>query len=259
MDDESFRTVSYRPSTTACSTCGADARQQTLMRGPTGYVWRCLRCNNQTSDSLPFDPRAVPEGKDQMLSAIETLAVYVPILGPIDKELVYETVRPYFKAGWCVRDILHAINYLPTGETHMGQGAAWVRGEDQDRTLRRLQRRLRMWRFSDRFDGEDIMRGPYSATQSAMRQAAEAQHAQAAARAAEWHERAEAAEQARESGAREVARRQAAIAASLARQARRHAEQRELERRAAEATRARSASAVWMAQHASPKQPDRHG
>src|SRR5215212_8427275 len=112
MFDEGERTTEYRPSAYPCPTCGAPPEKQTLARVPTGHAWRCGYCNNETSASLPFDPKAQPDGKEQIYLAIETLAVYVPILQAVDRDLIYRVVRPYFAAGWCVRDVIYALNYL---------------------------------------------------------------------------------------------------------------------------------------------------
>ncbi|GIJ13137.1 hypothetical protein [Micromonospora andamanensis] len=247
MSTDFERASHYRPSAFPCKTCEAPADKQDLVRAPTGYVWRCRRCNSQSSELLPFDPRLAPSGKTEILLAIETLSVYVPILQKIDPDLIYRIVRPYFDAGWCVRDVLYAINYLPNGDTHPGQGAAWVRGEHRDRTLWRMQQRLRTWRFSDKEDGQDIMYGPYTATSSAMEQVAESQKRRATMRTVEWHEQAEAAKQAHHSGAKEVARRQAAIAARLARQRKSVADQMEREQVLRDIKRGRAASSARSA------------
>jgi hypothetical protein len=222
-------TSKNRPSSSPCTTCGAPPAEQVPFRGPTGEAWRCRRCLQETATSLPFPPHIPPSGKPEIDQAVAALAMLVPVLRPIDDDLVYRVVRPYFDAGWCVRDVVYAINYLPDGQTHPGQGAAWVRSEHPERTLWRMQQRLRKWRFADREDGTDIMRGPYTATSLGMRRAADAQQEKAAARHVEWHRRVEAARMAEHSGAKAVARRQAVIAATLARQAKRHAEQRALE------------------------------
>ncbi|WP_157241088.1 hypothetical protein [Catenuloplanes japonicus] len=235
----------FRPSSFPCQQCEASPDDQQLVRAPTGWVWRCRRCHGETSRSLPFDPRTAPDGREQAWAAIDTLAVYVPIIAPIDHELIYEILRPYFLAGWCVRDVIYALNYLPDGVTHPGQGTAWVRGEDPDRTLWRIRQRLRRWRFSEREEGEDVMRGPYSATARAMADLGAGQRERAAARDLEWRERNAVARSADHSGAREVARRHAKIAASLAREAASRANQAELERRAATIARGRVAADIW--------------
>ncbi|GAB7043607.1 MULTISPECIES: hypothetical protein [Catenuloplanes] len=234
----------FRPSSFPCQQCQASPDDQQLVRAPTGWVWRCRRCHAETGRTLPFDPRLAPDGRETAWAAIDTLKIFVPIIAPIENELIYEIVRPYFMAGWCVRDLLHAVNYLPDGTTHPGQGVAWVRGEDRDRTLWRLRQRLRRWRFSDREEGEDVMNGPYSTTARAMAELGAGQRARAVARNLEWQERAAAARSAAHSGAREVARRQAKIAASLAREAASRADAAERERLVADIARGREAAEV---------------
>lgn len=256
MSSDAERVTHYRPSAYPCGSCGASPEEQDLVRGPTGYVWRCSRCNTQTSEVLPFDPKRAPHGRSDIMLAIETLAVYVPILQPIDDELVYRIVRPYFEAGWCVRDVIYAINYLPNGDTHPGQGASWVRGEHWDRTLWRLQHRLRSWRFADKENGQDIMHGPYTAILTAMRQAADSQRQRAVTRANEWREREEVARHAEAGDVRGMARRQAVIAASLARQMRSRAEQKEREIQGLEFERSRAASTVRIEQYRENAGPD---
>lgn len=240
------RSPSYRQSSVSCPKCGAPPEAQVSFRGPTGNAWRCERCHSQTSVDLPFDPRVAPEGREEAYLAIQTLCVFAPIFSSVDTDLIYEIVRPYFVSGWCVRDVIHAINYLPDGETHPGQGAAWVRGEDRDRTLSRLRTRLRKWRWTDRDEGSDVMHGPYTAMVSAMQRNADMQVSRAGAREAEWHLRATAAENAREAGAPEIAKRQAAIAAGMARRARREAEEAEREWFARELERNRSHALDWL-------------
>ncbi|MDP9797482.1 hypothetical protein J2S43_005994 [Catenuloplanes nepalensis] len=234
----------FRPSSFPCQQCQASPDDQQLVRAPTGWVWRCRRCHSETGRTLPFDPRVAPDGRETAWAAIDTLKIFVPIIAPIENDLIYEIVRPYFVAGWCVRDLLHAVNYLPDGTTHPGQGVAWVRGEDRDRTLWRLRQRLRRWRFSDREEGEDVMNGPYSTTARAMADLGAGQRARAVARDLEWQQRAAAARSAAHSGAREVARRQAKIAASLAREAASRADAAERERLVADITRGREAAEV---------------
>ncbi len=178
---------------------------------------------------LPWEPNVAPEGRREGHLAIDTMAIYAPIFAPIDREAIYLVVRPYFAAGWCVRDILHAIDYRPDGTGHRDTGIAWVRGEPHDQTRARLMFRLRMWRWgeADTSDGKDIMTGPYTAMTAAMKARGEALKAEQAARRAVWDREAEHAQTAIDRGASAGARRAAEVAAVLGRQRRAKADARE--------------------------------
>lgn len=187
MDGSQWQqSTTERPNGEFCQTCAASPGDQGLFRGPTGPAWHCKGCHAVTSAVLPFDPKVPPEGRDECYAAIETLTVFVPIMATIDRELIYKIVRPYFNAGWSVRDIVYAMDYTPDGQTYVGQGAAWVRGEGRDRTLYRLQRRLWAWRWADRADGDDIMDGAYTSMTTAMRIRREEIEQHSAIRAVDW-------------------------------------------------------------------------
>lgn len=242
-------TTPGRPRTGACHVCWSPPEHQVAVQTPTGWAWRCTRCNATATTDLPFDPRVPPEGREEAYAAIEAICLLAPIFGSIDRDLIYRIVRPYFNVGWTVRDVVYAINYLPDGQTHPGDGKAWVRGEPRDTTLARLLRRLRTWRWKDiDDDGSDIMKGPDTATVNAMATMARKQQFNAEGRRIAEQLQDESARLARERGASSGARRVAALAVIQARQARRSADELEQKRLAADIARGREASTAWLSQ-----------
>lgn len=213
-----------------CPACGCQW-QRLINEWTTRPAWRCTRCNQMTEIALPFDPVQSPEGHREGLLAIQTLSIYVPVFAKVDHEAVWRILRAYFDRGWCVRDVLHAMNYLPDGRTHSAPGVAWDLHEPTDKTLTRLMFRLRTWRWGDvdHAYGQDIMTGPYTAMKSAMLARGLQQQVHAAERAEQWQREAAVAQAARDRGAPAQARRMAALAAIQARQLRMAANAHEAE------------------------------
>lgn len=256
MTDLSWESLPTEPpSSTPCSKCQASPREQHVFRGPTGPAWRCKRCHALTVMALPFDPRVPPDGRQQSFEALETLAIFAPVMYPIDRELIYDIVRPYFVAGWTVHDIVHAMDNMPDGQPYTAQGFAWIRGEVRDRTLARLQRRLRAWRWADRDKGEDIMAGPHSSMVRTMAQRRAEQNARASVRAADWATAEIHARQGASSPARAEARKIAAQAAERAGRERRVADLRERSARKRDAAERRAVSDAYQALLNGHKQP----
>ncbi|KXK59799.1 hypothetical protein AWW66_22245 [Micromonospora rosaria] len=195
--------------------------------------------------SLSFGPTDVPDGRAQIEAAVRLIGVRVPALARCNLGNVYEALRPYFLAGWCVRDVLRALDYLPDGRPHPGQGVSWSVRDSPDKTLWALRQRLRMWRWRDRPDQENIMSGWWTEMSKAMAVAKEEQDHRAAIRDEDWaRQRADA--RASDGSARALARRQAEIAAGIAKRARREADQRERARIAAEIAAGKAASRAWQ-------------
>lgn len=228
---QDWQSASQHRTAGPCPACGAQW-QRLVNELTTRPAWRCARCNRTTEIELPFDPVQAPEGKAEGYLAIATIAIYVPVFAKLDQDAVWRILRGYFTHGWCVRDVLHAMNYLPDGRTHSAPGVAWQPDELADKTLTRLMFRLRTWRWGDvdHADGQDIMAGPYTAMTQAMRARADQQVLHAAHRAAAWRREAEAAQTARDRGAPAQARRVAALAAVQGRQRRMEADSREAAR-----------------------------
>jgi hypothetical protein len=203
--------------------------------------WCCTRCHTHTSLNLEFPATAVPDGRTQIEAALRTLAIYAPIFLRVDQKRLYSVTGRYFAAGWCVKDILHAIDYRPDGSPH--ETAAINPRDPGDITLPRIATRLRDWVWRDKFEeeeGGDIMPGPYTAMRNAMRVRHEEQQVRALSRAIEWTEQARMAAEARAKGAPDIARRQVAIAQQLAKQRKREGDEREATARAEQVAWARS-------------------
>jgi hypothetical protein len=243
-------TTALRPRTGPCPRCMAPPDDQRLIRGPRGPQWRCVRCNAGTDPVLPWPATAPADGREQAHLALETLAIFVPAFAGVPRNRLYEITRLHFAAGWCVRDLLHAMDRQPDGSNWTGPGSAWVRGEGPDITLARLRRRLRQWRWddeddrdSDDYHGPDVMAGPWRAEADAREQAtAAARERHAAAVAARPVLRPP------DPAVVEEARRAAQVAAGEARRRRSEGEAAEREALAAEIERGRAWSARQQGQ-----------
>lgn len=222
-------TTTRQPDPGPCEKCHGPGREQVVIHGPQGLEWRCRRCFNRTRVDLPFSPTAAPEGRQEGHLAADTLAIYVPIFAPINRESIYLILRAYFTADWCVRDVLHAMDYLPSGGNHFDRGKAWVRGEPVDTTLARLRDRLHQWRWGAEGnpDRDEIMAGPYTAMVAAMQTRADGLKQRQAARETEWHQQEHAAQQSRDRGASAGALRAATLARIQAQRTRAEANARE--------------------------------
>ncbi|MEU4778296.1 hypothetical protein ABZ793_28870 [Micromonospora sp. NPDC047465] len=237
--------MSTPPPDAPCLVCHAYTPRQAVTT-PQGRVWQCKRCLTSAEDeSYEFDPRRVPSGREQGTAAARVLQLLVIGLrnaqeGPLDPNDLYEVLRPYFDAGWCVRDVRHALNQLPNGAPHPDTG--WNDRLPRKQLLYRVRRRLREWRWAEREDGDDIMPGGWTEMRKAMGAVARRQEEHAQARDAIWHEQEAAARQAASASARQAARRIAVGAAARARQIRAEGERRSQEATAQAATQARRAT-----------------
>lgn len=238
-----------RTGTEQCRTLNCGGTREASFAGPAGTeVWHCERCHAANGTNLPFNPKQAPEGRSEGYLALKTLAIFAPIFTPVDMEALYRIVRPYFAAGWCVRDVLHAMDYSPDGTTHWGRGPAWISGEPPDTTLARLLTRLRTWRWreADHVDGVDIMPGPYTAMVKAMAANAEVQRHRRAMNEIEYHRRDDRAREAEAKGSSVAARRVAAVSAIQGRRMHAEARAREAEAIAAQIAESRAASQRWL-------------
>ncbi|GAA1646425.1 hypothetical protein [Actinoplanes couchii] len=211
---------------------------------PRGQVWQCVRCfavADLDDSAYDFDPRVPPAGRDQGLAAIRVLQRIILGLrhsqeGPVDPEDLYELCRPYFHSGWCVRDVIHALNQTPEGTPHPDTG--WADRLPRKQLLYRVLRRLREWRWADRDQDDDIMPGGWAEMRRAMQALAERQQNHAKARDEGWAQRL------RESQAgpglgREEARRAARAATAQQRVVRAQSERQERAEQARTAQQAR--------------------
>lgn len=242
-DDDGM--MSTPPPDAPCLTCRTYTPRQAVQT-PQGKVWQCKRCLTHAEDeTYEFSPRHPPSGREQGTAAVRVLQLLVIGLrnsqdGPVDPNDLYEVIRPYFDAGWCVRDVIHALNQQPSGEAHPDTG--WTDRLPRKQLLYRVRRRLREWRWADRDEADDIMPGGWSDMRRAMHAAARRQQEHAQARDAMWHEHQASARQAWSSSARIQARQIALGAAARGRQLRAEGERRELEAATQAATQTRLAT-----------------
>jgi hypothetical protein len=205
------------PADRPCETCGTVTEQQ-LSEGPSGSSWCCRRCGRNTGHDHVFDPRRPPAGDEEFTAAADCLVQHVMALRTVGPVRVLPAVRDHFAAGWCVRDVVHALNYRPDGEHFGHDTGVWSVQEAPAKTLARLTSRLAVWRWSEGGEGTAgaVMPGEWTATRQAMSAAARAQAEARAGHDAEWHERAAAAAESDGRGAA-AARMIAAAAASRGR------------------------------------------
>ncbi len=243
--------MSTPPPDAPCLICEAYTPRQAVST-PHGRVWQCKRCLTSAEDEMyEFDPRKVPSGREQGTAAVRVLQLLVIGLrstqdGPLDPDDLYEVVRPYFEAGWAVRDVIHGLNQMPNGGTHPDTG--WNDRLPRKQLLYRVRRRLREWRWTEREDGDDIMPGGWSEMRNAMNAVARRQREHAQARDSIWHEQQATARRAAAAQARQYARQVAMGAAARGRQLRAEGERRDQQAAAAAATQARRTSQDMLRQ-----------
>ncbi len=239
---EGAGSVDNPPPTSDCQTCFTPNTKWGTFRTPRGRVWQCQHCLTPAEpENLAFDPRQAPSGLEQGMAAIAVLQQLVVGLrhsqeGPLDPADLYEICRPYFNGGWCVRDVIHALNQMPDTTPHPDTG--WNDRLPRKQLLYRVQRRLRQWRWVDRDELDDIMPGGWSEMRHAMTVVSQRQQHHAAERAHQWTDQRRAAYYARGGEGRRAALEVASAAANQARLRRAEAERLE---RAATAQAAREA------------------
>lgn len=202
--------------------------EQFLVETPEGQAWRCKRCHAlMLRTDFLFDPRVPPSNREEMELACRVLVQHVMALRPVPLDSLYEVCRPYFLEGWCVRDVLFAMNQDPDGEQYPTGENTWTLEVLPDRTLWRLLTRLRTWRWKDKPEGDDIMAGGWTSMKYAMLESAARQRQAHEAAAEEYFDRVTRARYAGVSG-RTAARAVVMSAAARAKQIREEATAREL-------------------------------
>lgn len=199
------------PSGRPCERCW-EVTDQHLVDAPEGQVWACRRCGDTTGADYAFDPRRPPAGPAEVGAAVDCLVQHVMAMRSVGRGLLVPIVAEFFQAGWCVRDVVHALNCRPDGELHETGSATWSLTELPDRTAWRIRERLNVWRLSAVDGPGEIMRGEWTATKLAMAGTYRAQADRQRERDDDWHQRQAAARAA--TGAGLVSARQAAAAAT---------------------------------------------
>ncbi|MFG3558657.1 hypothetical protein ACGGAQ_30220 [Micromonospora sp. NPDC047557] len=214
-----------------CETCEQGTQKQ-VVTTPYGWAWQCKRCLAVSDENrYEFDPTASPDGRTQGLKAVRTLQQLIIGLrnsqeGPLDPDDLYEVIGPYFRAGWCIRDVHHGLNYLPNGALHPDSG--WNDKLPRKQLLYRVKRRLQQWRWAERNEDDDIMDGGWTAMRNAMGVAAQRQRERQLDSEYAWHAKAREAKATGRGSGLEAARAAAAQAASLSLHLRAEGERREL-------------------------------
>jgi len=211
------------PSGRPCERCRA-VTEQRLADAPQGQVWSCRRCGGTGGAEYAFDPRRPPRGAEETGAAVRCLVQHVPALRPIDPDVLGPVVEPYFLAGWCVRDVVLALDRRPDEEPHETGSSTWTTGQPPDRTLWRVRERLKVWRWAEGDRSGTIMPGDWTTMKYAVAVTNQAQRDQQRARDDDWHQRQVAARAATGAGLAE-ARRAATTAAERGRRRQAHAEQ----------------------------------
>ena len=91
-----------------------------------------------------FPLTQVPVSRSERLAAAERLKDEVIDFRQVPTRLLAGHVRKVFAAGWCIRDIVRALEKTPAGEVYQTRGAGGMRS-----VLAWLHIRLKAWRYGD--------------------------------------------------------------------------------------------------------------
>lgn len=177
----------------------------------------------------------VPDGYTEQLMACEWLCYVSPTLRRAGSDRLRMLLRLWFEAGWTPRDVLYALDHLPTGETQPGEIP--TAAADPRTTEAYVKRRLRGW-----LDGDDAPLPPVNRQIADNRRKVVA--AQESARE-EWLRRSRGAVPSAQSRGAAMARQVARDAAERNRRRQRAADDRELLRRGEELAAGQEVSARW--------------
>lgn len=88
------------------------ARENELSTQPAAL--RAAGCPDQE----PWPDTVVARTGAERLSAAQTIRVVSPVARRVSDRHVRSLIRPFMVAGWCTRDIVHALDFMPDGEAH---------------------------------------------------------------------------------------------------------------------------------------------
>lgn len=77
-----------------------------------------LRAAGGLDSETSWPATAVTRGKRDRWAAATTLRNTNPVLGRISMKHLASIARPWLQAGWCIRDLLHALDHRPDGTPH---------------------------------------------------------------------------------------------------------------------------------------------
>ncbi|MGN9914508.1 hypothetical protein ACTMTJ_43950 [Phytohabitans sp. LJ34] len=224
--------------------CGRCDKRDRMVRDTDG-VRKCRACHPLGRPPAQWPMHDVPDGYTEQLMACEWLCYVSPTLRRAGSDRLRVLLQLWFEAGWTPRDVLYALDHLPTGETQPGEIP--TAAADPRTTEAYVKRRLRGW-----LDGDDGPLPPVNRQIADNRRKVVA--AQEAARE-EWLRRSRVAVPPTLSRGAAQARQVARDAAERNRRRRRAADDRELLRRGEELAAGQEVSARWRELLAREAQP----
>lgn len=216
--------------------CGECDQNDRMIRDTSG-ARKCRRCHPLGRPPAQWPMHDVPVGYTEQLMACEWLCYISPTLRRVGGDRLRLLLQRWFDTGWTPRDVVYALDHLPTGEAQPGDVPTAT--SDPKITEAYVKRRLRGW-----LDEEQNPLPAINQQISGNRERLVA--AQLAAREA-WQRRARLAVPPQRSAAAAQARAIARDAAARGRRRRQEADERERERRHAELASQREAAAHWQA------------
>lgn len=77
-----------------------------------------LRAAGSQENDTPWPAMAVTHSRRDRLAAAEAMQAANPVAALVSTRQLRSIARPWLAAGWCVRDLLHALDYRPDGAAH---------------------------------------------------------------------------------------------------------------------------------------------
>ncbi len=99
-----------------CGQCEKSTRRVVTLHGSD----RCRRCHPLGRPPMQWPMHDVPDGLAEQLLACEWLCYISPMMRVVGVENLRELLRPWFDAVWTPRDIVYALDNLPTGGSQFG-------------------------------------------------------------------------------------------------------------------------------------------
>lgn len=197
-----------------CGRCDQTDRHEII----GGQRYRCRRCHRLGRKPMAWPTFDVPDGFTEQFLACDWLCFISPTLRQIGPDRLRVVLRRWFETGYTPKDIVYALDHLPTGERHPGRTPTPA---EKARVIENwVIRRLREW-----LDMEDE---PLPPVNSHIRQRRDEMIADQLARREQYLVLRQQAADPRESPGAALARVIAHTAASMSRVTRVEADQREL-------------------------------
>ncbi|MEJ3744389.1 hypothetical protein WEI85_13975 [Actinomycetes bacterium KLBMP 9797] len=214
--------------------CGECDQRDRMVRDNAGAS-KCRRCHPLGRPPTQWPMYDVPAGYTEQLMACEWLCYISPTLRRVGADRLRVLLQRWFDVGWTPRDVVHALDHAPTGESQPGDVPTAT--SDPRITEAYVKRRLRAWL--------DEEQNPLPAINQQISGNRERQVAAQIAAREEWRRQAAAAVPPSRSFGAAQARKIARDAASRGLRQRQQGRDRELARREAEVASTRQAAAHW--------------